>query len=145
MAIWQYEPMLVPRGGPAVRGTWGEVHWRNQPEVTVESLAGQLPAEAKSWSPRLRIWGDPERDSLTAISSASGRLEVIKATIDARQPNSQFISTLCSVATALNAVFLDRDEREIEPIPSLLRDALNTSRAMRFVLRGATLPHPRNN
>lgn len=136
MAIWQYKLMLVPRGGPAVRGDWDAVHWRHmQPRLPLDSLIPPSLPPAQSWSDRLRLWGDVNRDCIAAIYSSAGTLETVEVTIDARHPNKAFISEICAVAASLDAVFLDAAQREIEPVPTLVEAALATSLATRFVLR----------
>lgn len=147
MAIWQFDVVFVPRGGPTP--------WRTTDGYEASPFESAAVVKARTWLHA--HYGDPWAmldDWFVYGSENSNRVDIllghdksaqISARIDARsEVVAQFVNQLCELSSFLEcSLFSAEMWKSLEASPAALGLALKRSRAAAFVrnpekvLRGA--------
>ena len=144
MALWQFGVLLVPqRSLKALFGQvpervseqaldradwWGEYELSEEDERLISSLA----APRRSWSPKIKSWGEEDGNRIHILRE-DGRVAEVSARIDARDIDRGFLYGVVHLADRWACALITDDLRVLPPLVSEMEVALEESTARRFV------------
>ena len=145
MAIWQYVTYLIPTSAVAPDGTLPGVAIDNDgfelPPLSFpfsseqfEHLAADYLPPAKSWSDKVQVWGDDQKDDLDLFTEDGKAIE-IRARLDLRDLTIERVRKLLRFAQALQCCFIEGRKGEVfAATEEALLNSIRTSRSAAFVV-----------
>lgn len=143
MAAWQFVLDLVPASAAVVAGVPAARMSREQLDAAPLGLSSAdtvmlfaqvdaLLPEKKSWSVRLRIWGDEETDDIQ-IGLSDEVAEDVRFRLDVSRLSLHLVGGICGLARHFNCVLATPDGAIIQPKREAIIRMIMQSHAMRFV------------
>ena len=145
MAIWQYVTYLIPASAVGPDGTLPGIVVDNEgfelPPLSFpfsseqfEQLASNYLQSAKSWSEKVRIWGDDRKDDLDLFTE-DGKVIEVRARLDLRDLTIERVRKLLRLAQTLECCFVEGRKGEVfAATEEALLDSIRTSRSAAFVV-----------
>lgn len=145
MATWQFDFFLIP--DTSVTKDSGQLRVTNVEldreqiinlervdisDSSLSDLTDGLPV-LKSWSSKIKIWGDFESDRIDILSKGNHIAEIFIRT-DIRKINLIFVTKALKFAQVNKLVSFVSADQIFEPSPKLLMNAIQRSDAFRFVV-----------
>lgn len=145
MAIWQFKVLVIPES--ALRGKFGTIPvsltrdlaerfdwWSDcQPPIAFTVAIDTMLPEIKSWSRKMRIWGDERGDAAVVCYDDRKNVIEIEFRIDVRQVSLSFIRGICEFAKRLECVLVTNANHLLAPDESLVLAAINNSTAKKYL------------
>jgi hypothetical protein len=142
MAAWQVDLYIVPRVRAGLRarkrgganGSVDDVDWWQEnplPPQFTKGLADFLP-EQPGWDQNWKIFGTEEGNRLDLLLK-NGDVDEIRARIDVRVPDLNFMGKLAALVRNNACVFLNSAGHVIEPTVESLCIEIETSPAASFI------------
>jgi hypothetical protein len=145
MAIWQYVAHLIPAASVRLDGTLPgivlDADGFELPQlafpfspVEFERVADDyLPRAKSSWSEKVGIWGDEDKDDLNLFAEG-GAVTEIRARLDLRDPTIERVRKLLRFAQALQCCFVEGRTGQVFPATEeALVNSIRASRSAAFV------------
>jgi hypothetical protein len=144
MAVWQYVAYLVPTASLQEDGTLTGIVTHNDgfelPTVAFpfeppefEALANDYLPPAKSWSPKIRIWGDDAKDDVDLFVE-DGRVVEVRVRLDLRDVTIERVQRLVRFAQMLRCCFVEGRKGEVVPArEDALLQSIRESLSAQFV------------
>lgn len=143
MAVWQFVIDLIPASSARVAGVTAARMSREQldeidlgfsnfdAEVLFARLGRLLP-EKKSWSARLRIWGDEKTDDIQ-VGFDGHTIEDIQFRLNVADLRLPLVGGICDLARHFDCILATRDGAIVQPNRESVVRTIMQSRAVQFV------------
>lgn len=143
MAVWQFVLDLVPASAAVVAGVpaarmsceqldAARLRLSSADTVMLFAQVDALLPENKSWSARLRIWGDEETDDIQ-IGLSNEVAEDVRFRLDVSRLSLPLVGGICALARHFNCVLATPDGAIIQPKREAIIRTILQSPSMRFV------------